>query len=77
MVRLPTGNDPKAFFGRERQRLGREFSLSAPVVCERFAVYRAPAKCGLTFPLQPTCYGWRLEPNARRRQWSNGLPAAR
>ena len=27
-----------AFFGRECQRLGREFSLSAPVVCERFAV---------------------------------------
>jgi uncharacterized protein YhfF len=31
-----------AFFGRECQRLRREFSLSAPVVCERFAVvYRA------------------------------------
>ena len=28
----------KAFFGRECRRLGREFSLSAPVVCERFAV---------------------------------------
>ena len=28
----------KAFFGRECQRLGREFSLSAPVVCEKFAV---------------------------------------
>ena len=28
----------KAFFRRECQRLGREFSLSAPVVCERFAV---------------------------------------
>jgi uncharacterized protein YhfF len=28
----------KAFFGRECQRLGREFSLNAPVVCERFAV---------------------------------------
>jgi uncharacterized protein YhfF len=28
----------KAFFGRECQRLGREFSLSAPIVCERFAV---------------------------------------
>jgi uncharacterized protein YhfF len=27
-----------AFFGRECQRLGREFSLSAPVVCETFAV---------------------------------------
>ncbi len=27
-----------AFFGRECRRLGREFSLSAPVVCERFAV---------------------------------------
>ena len=27
-----------AFFGRECQRLGREFSLSAPVVCEKFAV---------------------------------------
>ena len=27
-----------AFFARECQRLGREFSLSAPVVCERFAV---------------------------------------
>jgi uncharacterized protein YhfF len=27
-----------AFFGRECQRLGREFSLSAPVVCERFGV---------------------------------------
>jgi uncharacterized protein YhfF len=31
-----------AFFGRECQRLGREFSLAAPVVCERFAVvYRS------------------------------------
>jgi uncharacterized protein YhfF len=28
----------KAFFRRECQRLGREFSLSAPIVCERFAV---------------------------------------
>jgi uncharacterized protein YhfF len=28
----------KAYFGRECQRLGREFALSAPVVCERFAV---------------------------------------
>jgi uncharacterized protein YhfF len=28
----------RAFFGRECQRLGREFSLDAPVVCERFAV---------------------------------------
>lgn len=27
-----------AFFGRECQRLGREFTASAPVVCERFAV---------------------------------------
>jgi uncharacterized protein YhfF len=27
-----------AFFGRECQRLGRDFSRSAPVVCERFAV---------------------------------------
>lgn len=27
-----------AFFGRECQRLGRGFSVSAPVVCERFAV---------------------------------------
>ena len=34
-----------AFFGRECQRLGREFSLSAPVVCERFAVvYRSNVK---------------------------------
>jgi uncharacterized protein YhfF len=28
----------KAYFGRECQRLGREFSLSAPLVCERFSV---------------------------------------
>jgi uncharacterized protein YhfF len=27
-----------AFFGRECQRLGREFNLDAPVVCETFAV---------------------------------------
>jgi len=27
-----------AFFGRECQRIGREFSPSAPVVCEKFAV---------------------------------------
>lgn len=27
-----------AFFGRECQRLGREFHLAAPVVCEKFAV---------------------------------------
>jgi uncharacterized protein YhfF len=27
-----------AYFGRECQRLGRELGLSAPVVCERFAV---------------------------------------
>jgi uncharacterized protein YhfF len=26
------------YFGRECQRLGREFSLSAPVICEKFAV---------------------------------------
>jgi uncharacterized protein YhfF len=32
-----------AFFGRECQRLGREFSPHVPVVCERFAlVYRSP-----------------------------------
>jgi len=35
----------KAFFGRECRRLGREFSLSAPVACERFAVvYRGAGK---------------------------------
>ena len=28
----------KAIFGRECQRLGREFGASAPVVCEKFAV---------------------------------------
>ena len=34
-----------AFFGRECQRLSREFSLSAPVMCERFAVvYRGARK---------------------------------
>ncbi len=27
-----------AYFGRECQRIGREFSLDIPVVCERFAV---------------------------------------
>ena len=27
-----------AYFGRECQRLGREFNLGAPVVCERFTV---------------------------------------
>jgi uncharacterized protein YhfF len=27
-----------SFFGRECQRLGREFSAGAPVVCEKFAV---------------------------------------
>ncbi len=33
-----------ASFGRECQRLGREFSLSAPIVCEKFAVvYRGDA----------------------------------
>ena len=32
-------------FGRECQRLGRELSLSAPVVCERFAVvYRGASE---------------------------------
>lgn len=30
--------DHTAYFGRECQRLGREFSLSAPVVCEKFTV---------------------------------------
>ena len=35
----------KAFFGRECQRLGREFGLDAPIVCERFAVvYRGPGE---------------------------------
>jgi uncharacterized protein YhfF len=34
-----------AFFGRECQRLARELSPSAPVVCERFAVvYRGAAE---------------------------------
>ena len=33
-----------AFFGRECERLGREFTPNAPVVCERFAlVYRDPS----------------------------------
>ena len=27
-----------AYFGRECKRIGREFTLSAPIVCERFAV---------------------------------------
>jgi uncharacterized protein YhfF len=27
-----------AFFGRECERMGREFNVSAPVVCERFGV---------------------------------------
>ncbi len=35
----------KAFFGRECQRLGREFSLNAPIVCERFAVVYRGARC--------------------------------
>ena len=34
-----------AFFGRECQRLGRDFSPDAPVVCERFrVVYRGPGR---------------------------------
>jgi uncharacterized protein YhfF len=38
----------KAFFRRECQRLGREFSLSAPVVCERFAVvYRGASESAI------------------------------
>jgi uncharacterized protein YhfF len=31
------------FFGRECQRLGREFTHSAPVVCEKFEVVYRPA----------------------------------